>query len=134
MLGIGQTLGEVQQKRFEEAHLFNNFKKYYEKRDMVKASELLWGSISKITYSIGLFYGKKCGKHKEIVALIRDLAKDHPKIVDWINSAEALHSNFYHNWMDEEMFENNVRKVAELRNWLLKMLDEETEKAKQTLI
>lgn len=133
-MSIEDALTEVQKKRLEEEHLFNNFEKYYEKRDLVKASEFLWGSVSKIVYFIGLLYGKKCGKHKEIVLLLEDLARDNPETNDWISSAEALHSNFYHNWMDDKTFENNVRKVAELRDWLDKTLNKKIEEIAKTPI
>ena len=124
-----QILAEVKKRKSEENRLFSNFEKRYREREFVKASEFLWGSISKIAYAIGLLYGKKLGKHKEIVSLMRDLAKGEPKIIDWISAAESLHSNFYHNWMEEETFENYVRKVINLRFWVIKILDE---KMKQT--
>jgi len=127
-----QILVEIHNRRLEETRLFDNFEKYYGKRDFVKASEFLWGSVTKIAYAIGLLYGKKVGKHKEIVALMKDLARGDPKIVEWINSAESLHSNFYHNWMEEEIFEDYVKKVINLRMWLVRMLDERMEEMRRT--
>jgi len=119
-----QILAEVHKIKVEERRLFDNFEKQYHAREFAKASEFLWGSISKIAFAIGLLFGKKLGKHRQNVLLMRDLAKGDPKIIDWINAAESLHSNFYHNWMGEETFEDYVRKVIDLRIWLLKILDE----------
>ena len=129
-----QILAEVHKRRIEESRLYDNFEKRYREREFVKASEFLWGSISKVAYAVGLLYGRKLGKHKEIVSLMKELAKarSEPKVIDWINAAESLHSNFYHNWMEEETFEDNVRRVIYLRNWLIKILDEKMERVKQT--
>jgi hypothetical protein len=125
-----QALIEIEKRRLEERHLYENFEKYYQKRDFAKASEFLWGSVTKVAYAIGLLFGIKPGKHKEVIALMKELAKGDRAIIDRINSAEALHSNFYHNWMEEGIFEDYVRKVDDLRAWLIKLLDKETEKAR----
>ena len=123
-----QILAEVHKKRLEETRLYDNFEKYYRKREFAKASEFLWGSISKLAYAIGLFYGKKLGKHGEIISLMKDLAKAESEIMDWVSAAESLHSNFYHNWMEEGTFEHYVRKGVDLRMWLIRMLDDHVEK------
>lgn len=128
---INQTLVKVNRIRSEESRLFSNFQKSYKERELDKASEFLWGSVSKIAHAIGLLYGRKLGKHKELVQFMRDLAikKNKPKVSNWINAAESLHSNFYHNWMEEEIFEETVRKVNNLRLWLIEVLDIEMQKA-----
>lgn len=128
-----QTLTELHKRRVEESHLYTNFEKHYKDREFVKASEFLWGSISKMVYAIGLLSERRIGKHKEIASLIRELAASEgkPEAIDWTNAAESLHSNFYHNWMEEEIFENYVRKVVDLRSWLMRILDRETERFKQ---
>lgn len=124
-----EVLFEIQRKRREEEHLYKNFEKYYRLRDFVKSSEFLWGSVAKIVYAMGLLFGKKVGRHNEIIGLIKELAKGDPVVTAGINSAESLHSNFYHNWMGEDIFEDYVRKVIDLRIWLIQLLDQETEKA-----
>jgi len=108
--------------------LYSNFEKRYRERDFVKASELLWGSITKIASAIGLFYGKKVGKHKQLVQLMKELAEGDSKKIDWVNAAESLHANFYHNWMEEENFEASIRKVIDLRIWLTTILDKKVER------
>jgi len=129
-----QNLLEVHKIRLEERNIYDNFEKRYRERKFVKSSELLWGSIVKIAFAIGRLYGKKLGQHKLIVLLMKDLAKNDPEVIEWIDSAGALHSNFYHNWMDEEIFESHVRKVIRLRIWLIKMLDEKTAEIMQSLV
>jgi len=128
MSNLEQILSQVHKKRLEEDHLYSNFEKRYRERDFVKASELLWGSITKIASAIGLFYGKKVGKHKQLVQLMKELAEGDSKKIDWVNAAESLHANFYHNWMEEENFEASIRKVIDLRIWLTTILDKKVER------
>ncbi len=124
-----KVLIEIQKNRIEEAHLFSNFDKYYNIKDNVKASEFIWGSISKIAYLLGLLFGQKLGKHKDLIAFLRNLARQENRleIIDWINAAESLHSNFYHNWMENEVFVEYIQKVVRLRMWLLEIFERKLE-------
>ena len=120
-----EILKEIMRKRKEESRLYENYIKYYEKRDFVKAGEFLWGSINNLAYALGLVYGKRLTGHREIIQFLRELAEmnkieEHKR---YIRSAEALHANFYHRWMDENTFEESVREVEELRKWLIELLD-----------
>ena len=126
MSEMKSSLAEVHRRRIQSSRLFENFEKYYKEREFVKASEFIWGSINSISYAIGILYHKKLGRHREIVAFMKDIGKDEPKVIDRIRAAEVLHSNFYHGFMSEELFEDHVRKAIELRIWLIKLLDEKT--------
>jgi len=105
----------------EERRLYDNYIRFYKERDFIKASEFVWGAINNLAYAIGPTYGKRLRKHGETVQFLRELAKANGRgeLREYINSAEALHANFYHGWMDEEVFEENARKVEELRKWLV---------------
>jgi hypothetical protein len=133
-MGMSQTdelFREIEKGRIEEAHLFSNFEKYYRKKDTVKASEFIWGSIAKIAYLIGLLFDQKLGRHGQLVAFLKNLARQQSRteIVDWINAAESFHSNFYHNWMEMEVFEEYILKVVSLRIWLLEILERKLDEA-----
>jgi len=132
MSQTAKALADIQKGRIEEAHLFSNFEKYYKTKDKVKTSEFLWGSVGKIAYLIGLLYGQKLGKHGELVAFLRNLARERDRldVLDWISAAESLHSNFYHNWMDSEVFEENIQKAVRLRMWLLEILERKLEETR----
>ena len=132
MSQTAKVLTDIQKGRIEEAHLFSNFEKYYKTKDKVKTSEFLWGSVGKIAYLIGLLYGQKLGKHGELVAFLRNLARERDRldVLDWISAAESLHSNFYHNWMDSEVFEENIQKAVRLRMWLLEILERKLEETR----
>lgn len=117
----------VRKKRHEESHLYDNYVKYYEKEDFVKASEFLWGSITILTDALTILSGQKSGKHKNNYLFLKDLSNKEGKkgemYSDYVDAGHALHSNFYHNWMTKEIFQNNIKKVEKLRLWLIKKLD-----------
>ena len=129
-----KVVAEIRKGQAEEAHLFSNFEKYYKAKDSVKASEFLWGSTSKLAYLIGLLHGQKLGKHGELMVFLRSLARqqERPEALDWISAAESLHSNFYHNWMESEVFEEYIQKVVRLRNWLLEIFERKLEETNFT--
>ena len=118
-----KVLEEVDRRRREESRLYDNYVHYYEKRDFVKASEFLWGSIQNILYGIGLFYGKKLGDFGKLMDFLKDLLEENNIDPDMKDAVASIHANFYHGWMDEETFKRRVLKVEELRNWLKQKLD-----------
>ena len=130
MSEVEEILAEVKKKRIEESYLYDNFEAFYRKGEHLKAGEFLWGSINKLAYSLGRLYGKKLGRHRELVQFMKELAVEQrrKKILEWIRCAEALHSNYYHAWMEEDIFEDYVRKVTELRFWLMRLLNEKIQK------
>ncbi len=119
------TLKEIERRRVEESRLYENYIKYYEKRDFVKAGEFLWGCINNLAYALGLVYGKKLSSHREVVRFLEQLVKVNGKeeFARNIDSARAIHANFYHGFMDENMFERRVKEVEELRRWLIELLE-----------
>jgi len=120
-----EVLEEIRRRRVEESRLYENYIKYYERRDLVKASEFLWGSINNLAYALGLIYGRRLTGHRMVIQFMRELAEKsgREEYRRYISSAEALHANFYHGWMSEEVFEESVREAEELRRWLIELLD-----------
>jgi len=59
--------------------------------------------------------------YENYVELAKREGKDEHR--KYASSAEDLHANFYHGWMDEEEFEEKVREVEELRKWLIELLE-----------
>ena len=91
----------IESKR-ELANLyFDNYREYYEADNYSKASEFLWGALNNIVYAIGLFYGKKIGKHNEVINFIYLLATEqqNDKMIEQLHAAEHIHANFFHNFM-----------------------------------
>ncbi|HID17439.1 TPA: hypothetical protein EYP26_04005 [Candidatus Bathyarchaeota archaeon] len=73
------TLKEVKRRRKEESRLYDNYVAYYRRRELIKASEFLWGSINNLAYAIGLIYGRRLTNHGKIVQFLRELAKESGK-------------------------------------------------------
>ena len=54
--------------------------------------------------------------HSKMKALVVQLANElqNREILDRFKKAEALHANFYHNWMDQEAFADHSEVVIQL--------------------
>ncbi len=122
-----KDLKDIKRRMNEQKRLYDQYIKYAKKKDFVKASEFLWGSISNIVCAIARFYGKSISRHGDTLSFIEELDQE-KKYEEHINAINALHSNFYHGWMDEKGFLSYARKAEELRKWLLGKLNEEEEK------
>ena len=112
---------------------FNNYEKYYDEKNYPKASEFLWGTLNNIFYAIGLTYNIKLSNYEHIKNFIPTLANEYsyPEITDQYKAAETLHANFYHDFMDEDLFEYNKEKVVSLIFRLYDILSDRIEKTKE---
>jgi len=111
-------------KNVTEEH-FNNYLKYYGKKNFPKASEFLWGTLNALFYAIGDTYGITLSNYTSIKNFTLKIAVEYDleKIVDQYSAAETLHANFYHNFMSEDLFEHNKTKVVELIQKLSEILE-----------
>jgi hypothetical protein len=130
-----EVFEEIVRRRIEEEKLFNNYLECLRKGEIVKACEFLWGSINNIAYCIGLLYGRKLGKHREIIGFMREIARHYGReeLARYVSSAEAIHSNFFHNWMEKETFIEKAGEVEILRKWLIEILESEISKRRRKL-
>ena len=124
-----EVMSEITRRRLAD-YYYDNFRKYYEAKKFSKSSEFLWGALNALVYAIGLLYGKKVGKHKEVVDFVTELANAHEdkEMGELLSSAQTLHANFYHDFMDELMFEDDRQKTEKLLEKLVKILDKEIQK------
>lgn len=78
--------------------------KELEKGDTFQASEKLWGAASHVVIAEMHRQGIKQSGHKAMVNAVEAIADDveDPRLGDLFTSAEALHANFYHGFLDEE--------------------------------
>jgi hypothetical protein len=120
------VLSEIKRRKDLADYYYDNYQKHYRQKSLSKASEFLWGSINALVYAIGLFYNKKLSKHTEIRDFIKDLANayDDKDLAQGLLAAERIHANFFHDFMDEMMFEEDKQKIEKLLNRLAKILDE----------
>ncbi|MCK4398612.1 MAG: hypothetical protein KAV25_06435 [Methanophagales archaeon] len=122
-----EVISEIEKRRKLADHYYDNFRKYYENKNYSKASEFLWGSLNALAYAIGLLYGEKVSDHGKVVNFINELAnvyKDE-EIEGCLASAQTIHANFFHNFMNDSMFEDNRKRTEKLLEKLVKILDAE---------
>jgi len=107
---------------------FDNYVKYSRKKKFQKASELLWGALNNVLYAIALkVYGIKLGKHHQIKEFINKLSTDYqdPEIAKiYTESAEIIHANFYHDFLDEDAFKHHAKNVEKLIEKLVAILED----------
>ena len=101
--------------KLSEDHL-RSAEELYGKGDLAQAGEKYWGSVTALLNAIGELRGWDHFSHRDYDVIIGKLYKEiHDKslLMDF-RMAEALHANFYHNFMDKEEFEVHRQAVLEL--------------------
>ena len=85
------------------------------------------GSLNALAYAIGLLHGEKLSDHGKVVNFIKVLANVYKdkEIEGCLASARTIHANFYHDFMDELMFEDNRKRTEKLLEKLVKILNAE---------
>lgn len=128
-----ELLEEVKRRRALADYYYDNFQRHYAKKELSKASEFLWGTLTAITYAVGLLHNKKLGRHKEIVSFLQELAKKQKdkEMAEGVTAAERIHANFYNDFMDDIMFEEDRQKTERLLKKLAEKLDSEVAKLKR---
>lgn len=136
-----ELLEEVKRRRALADYYYDNFQRHYAKKELSKASAreagrqstFLWGTLTAITYAVGLLHNKKLGRHKEIVSFLQELAKKQKdkEMAEGVTAAERIHANFYNDFMDDIMFEEDRQKTERLLKKLAEKLDSEVAKLKR---
>lgn len=114
---------DMSKRELNRAHeLYSN---YLEKRntDSAKAGEHLWGAINNLASGIyRMETGTGIGQHVKVRGLIKDLSIKKEVDFNDFKDAETLHSNFYHNFLSVEEWNermNNARKLYDSLDRLL---------------
>jgi len=124
---------EIQRRRHIIEKYSENYYKHLEARDYSKASEDLWGIVNNLASILSLLLqGKSIGKHSELREFINHLIilKQNPELKELLLACEILHSNFFHNFMDELQFEEHRIKAEKLIKILETYIIEELSKSK----
>lgn len=122
-----ELISEIEKRKKLADHYYDNFRKYYENKNYSKASEFLWGSLNALAYAIGLLHGEKVSDHGKVVnfiAVLANIYKDN-EIGEDLASAQRIHANFFHDFMDESMFEDDRKRTEKLLETLVIILDAE---------
>jgi hypothetical protein len=123
MIELQEVVQEVMKKRKLADYYYDNYRKFYLRKEYSKASEFIWGVVNALSYSLGLFYGKELRRHDEVIEFLKILAKQHEEIREGISAVQRLHANYFHNFMDEDLFEEDRSKAEKLLNKLAELLD-----------
>ena len=94
------------------------------KKDYVQASEKAWGAASQIIKAIAAKEGKELRSHAalwEYADILAEKIKD-PEFRHLWRTANALHQNFYENWMPLREVELSIKDVKNLIEKLRKIL------------
>ena len=98
---------------------------YLAKDDNLQASEKLWGASAQIIKAYAEKKGYKHNEHANLYKVTKKIVEEteDKEFLTLFNVANALHSNFYENWMDTEMvnvsktdIEKFLKKVKEVIN------------------
>jgi hypothetical protein len=127
-----EELQEVFRKKRLADLYYDNYRYYYSRKELAKASEFIWGTVNALAYALGLFYGLKLSDHKKVVEFLKMLATQYEEIREGITAVQCLHANYYHNFMDEELFEEDRVKAEKLISKLAELLYHRIEMLKRS--
>lgn len=94
--------------------------------DIFQASEKLWGAASHVAIAEMQRRGIRAQKHAATTRFVRDFANevDESALYAQFKVAEALHSNFYHGWMEDHQFEESRDLVNDFVNRMIELTGE----------
>jgi len=122
MMLDNEVFKEVLRRKALADVYYDNYREHYFKGEYSKASEYLWGVVNSIVYALGLFYGKKITEHKEVLNFLRELSSRYQEIREGFISIQRLHANFYHDFMNKEIFDDDRLKAEKLIEKLMEIL------------
>jgi len=84
--------------------------------DVVQASEKGWGAAAQMVKSVADSRGWRHNGHRYLFDIVKRLVDESgdQQIYVLFMVANSLHSNFYENWMPQEMVANGLEQVEEL--------------------
>ena len=84
--------------------------------DLRQASEKLWGAAAQVLKSFAEKHNLEHDSHSHAYKVIREAVREsrNPDVGEWFKHAEALHGNFYENWMIESEIRSSAADVRRL--------------------
>ena len=84
--------------------------------DLRQASEKLWGAAAQVLKSFAEKHNLEHDSHSHAYRVIREAVREsrNPDVGEWFKHAEALHGNFYENWMIESEIRSSAADVRRL--------------------
>ena len=127
-LGVGRFTGDdilrLAAVRFGHVEASRRFMKQAEIEfndcDLLQASEKAWGAAVRAVKAVAERRGLQHTKHRDLIRVVTQLAREtgRPELRRNFHVAEALHANFYEDWMPE----SGVREgIADVKQFLADM-------------
>ena len=84
--------------------------------DLRQASEKFWGAAAQVLKSFAEKHNLEHDSHSHAYKVIREAVREsrNPDVGEWFKHAEALHGNFYENWMIESEIRSSAADVRRL--------------------
>ena len=103
--------------------------KEFEDGDIFQASEKLWGAASHVVIAEMHRRGIKQSGHRVMVNAVESFADEFndPTLDFLFSSAETLHANFYHGFLDEADVRRHRDRVNMFVNRMLELVNEQNE-------
>jgi len=127
-----EALQEVLRRKKLADLYYDNYRYYYSRKEFAKASEFIWGTVNTLAYALGLLHGLKLSDHKKIMEFLKILATQYEEIREGVTAVQRLHANYYHDFMNEELFEEDRVKAEKLINKLAELIYHHIETIKQS--
>ena len=101
---------------------------YLRIRNNIQASEKGWGAVAQAAKAIAEERGWNHGGHRRIVDVVQQVADEHNRqgLIRLFGIAQALHTNFYEDWLDSDTVSIYLDDVKELRLQLEQIRSEAT--------
>lgn len=102
-------------KKLSEKY-FKDAEKLLNKKELVQASEKLWGATATMVKAVAKNYKLYHNGHRELFKVIDVLAnktKDN-ELLTLFHIASSLHINFYENWLTEKEVKNGYENTEKL--------------------
>ena len=89
---------------------------YLRSGNNMQASEKGWGAVAQALKAIAEDRGWNHGGHRRIVDVVQQIADEHNRrdLMNLFGVAQALHTNFYEDWLDSDtvsIYMEDVRKL-----------------------
>ena len=90
--------------------------RYLRRRNNIQSSEKGWGAAAQSLKAIAMERGWNHQSHNLIVDIAMQVADEHgnPSLISLFGTAQALHVNFYENWLPSDVIEIYLNDVKRL--------------------
>jgi len=102
----------------------NEAEEFLAKADSVQASEKLWGATAEIVKAVAAKRSVELRSHRDLWQFVDKLADEltDPDIVKLFSIANALHQNFYEDWMPLSAVKRDLEAINQLNEKLEKLV------------